>query len=436
MNALGRHILAEFSGCNPDVLNDLPVVEQAMGDAARRAGATVLQTAFHHFSPFGISGVVVIEESHLAIHTWPEYQYAAVDLFTCGESVDPWLSFDHLKAAFQATNHSALELHRGSTALMKRIDFQPKEGRISRSGSAPPAAERAHRSAWFTDRDESFALSLRHTGRALFDETSAHQQVRVLENPSYGRFLAINDMVMCTERDESHYHEMLVHPAMQAFPEARRALVIGGGDGGTVRELLRYPNLEHVTMVEIDETVVRASRAHLPTLSAQLDNPRLELVIGDGVELVRRVPAGSFDVLLVDGSGPVGPAEGLFAESFFEDCHRVLARRGAIVTQGESPVFHEKAFVELHARLGRVFPGTVRCSLFHAPSYPMGMWSMQSATKGGLDLTRFDDEASAVFADAHALRYYNPEVHRASFALPTFVRRMLAVRGGAGNGTE
>src|SRR5207253_2860965 len=124
MNALGRHILVEFNGCCPDILNDVAVIEEAMVEGARKAGATVIQSTFHHFSPFGVSGVVVIQESHLAIHTWPEYQYAAVDLFTCGESVDPWVSFDHLKTAFKAANHSSIEMYRGSLSLLKRIDFK------------------------------------------------------------------------------------------------------------------------------------------------------------------------------------------------------------------------------------------------------------------------------------------------------------------------
>jgi spermidine synthase len=426
LNSLGRHVLAEFSGCSSEALNDLALVESAMVNAAKVAGATVLQSAFHHFSPFGVSGVVVIEESHLAIHTWPEYRYAAVDLFTCGESVDPWISFDRLKRAFEATNHSALEIHRGSTAMLQRVELAPLALRAAR---ATQGDVRSQRSAWFTDRDEGLALSLRHSGSTLFDETSAHQRVRVLESESHGRVLAINEMVLCTERDEAHYHEMMVHPALQAFSEARRALIIGGGDGGAARELFRYPNVEHVTLVEIDETVVRASRAHLPSLARELANPKLAMVIADGVEFVRSAAAESFDVVLVDGSDPAGPGLGLFTESFYRDCHRVLARRGVLVAQGESPAFHARAFTELHACLGRVFEGAVQCMLFYATSYPTGMWSMQTATKGGVDVTRFDEPLARAFCKAEGLRYYNPEVHRAAFALPTFVRELLAQNG-------
>src|SRR5579885_3003252 len=128
MNALGRHILVEFIGCSPEVLDDTTAIEKSMIEAATKAGATVIQSSFHHFSPFGASGVVVIQESHLAIHTWPEYGYAAVDLFTCGDQADPWIAFDWLKTAFKAKQHSALEMWRGSLSLMKRQDFKSKHG--------------------------------------------------------------------------------------------------------------------------------------------------------------------------------------------------------------------------------------------------------------------------------------------------------------------
>jgi spermidine synthase len=425
MNALGRHILVEFNGCNPEILNDVSVIETAMVNAAQKAGATVIQSTFHHFSPFGVSGVVVIQESHLAIHTWPEYQYAAVDLFTCGETVDPWISFDLLKQAFEAKNHSALEMYRGSISLLKRIDFNVKKQRkeLEKALEEPKYS----RNLWFTDRDENQAFSLRHTGNVLFNETSPFQQVRVLESYSHGKFLAINNMVMCTERDEFHYHEMITHPAMQAHPNPRRVLIIGGGDGGTSREVLRYHSVERVVMVEIDEAVVRATREHLPQLSCEFNNPKLELRIGDGIEYVKNAESASFDLVIVDGSDPVGPAEGLFTEDFFRNCQRLLRPDGLLVTQGESPLFHEKAFVDLNACLKGIFGrDKVRTLLFYAPTYPTGMWSLQLASHGRVDpLKDYAPEHARTFAKQHKLRYYNEDVHKAAFALPNFVREML-----------
>jgi spermidine synthase len=429
MNALGRHILVEFLGCSPEILNDVSVIETSMVNAAQKAGATVIQSTFHHFSPFGVSGVVVIQESHLAIHTWPEYQYAAVDLFTCGESVDSWISFDLLKEAFQATNQSVLEMHRGPLPMLKRVDFKPNDGR--KQWEQTLAHPKFQRNLWFTDKDENQAISLRHTGNILFNETSPYQQVRVLESYSHGKFLAINNMVMCTERDEFHYHEMIVHPAMQAHGRAKQVLVIGGGDGGTVRELLRYSELERVTMVEIDEAVVRAAKEHLPTMSSAFNDPKLDLKFADGIDFVKKAEEKSYDLIIVDGSDPVGPAEGLFTEDFFRSCHRALGENGLLVAQGESPLFHEKAFVELNSCLKKVFGGgRVRTALFYASTYPTGMWSFQLATKTDQDILDVDSAKVLAFTREHKLRYYNSGIHRAAFQLPGFVSQMLGEDNG------
>jgi spermidine synthase len=424
MNALGRHILVEFMGCSPEILNDVSVIETAMVNAAQKAGATVIQSTFHHFSPFGVSGVVVIQESHLAIHTWPEYQYAAVDLFTCGESVDSWISFDLLKEAFQAKTQSVLEMHRGPLPMLKRIDFEAKGSR--KEFDKTVASPKFQRNLWFTDKDENQAFSLRHSGNILFNETSPFQQVRVLESYSHGKFLAINNMVMCTERDEFHYHEMIVHPAFQAHGDAKKVLIIGGGDGGTAREVLRYTSVEKVTMVEIDEAVVRASKLHLPGIASQLNNPKLDLKIADGIKFVKEVADKTFDVVIVDGSDPVGPAKGLFTEDFFRDCRRILKDDGILVGQGESPLFHEKAFTELNACLKTVFGAKqVHTLLFYSPTYPTGMWSLQMATKSALNPTEYDAAKARAFTRQHKLRYYNEGMHQASFQLPGFVKEML-----------
>ena len=425
MKALGRHILVEFSGCNAEVLNDVSVIERSMIEAAQIAGATVINSTFHHFSPWGVSGVVVIQESHLAIHTWPEYRYAAVDLFTCGDSVDPWVSFEHLKKAFQA-NYSALELNRGSLHVVKKSDFVPDHIRTEPSFDLKKGVQ-IERNVWFTDKDENQALSLRYTGEVLFDETNPFQRVRVLESYSHGKMLAINNMVMCTERDEAHYHEMIVHPVMQAHGKAKNVLVIGGGDGGTIREVLRYDQVENVTMVEIDEAVVRASKAHLPTIASEFDNKKLNLIIGDGIQFVQDAKDGQYDVIIVDGSDPVGPAEGLFTAEFYANCKRALKDGGIVITQGESPMFHEGTFVELNKCLKGIFgQKSVHTLLFHATTYPSGMWSLQMGVKGDIHPAKsFDKEKAGQFVQSKGLRYYNEDLHAAAFALPTFVKTML-----------
>lgn len=423
--ALGRHILVEFFGCKPEIMNQVSTIENSMVTAAETAGATVINSTFHHFSPYGVSGVVVIQESHLAIHTWPEFQYAAVDLFTCGEEVNPWKSFDYLKKAFGAEHYSAIEMRRGAVDQLERVDFDLTTMRDEAKGRVNPG--KYTRNVWFTDKDENQALSLRYTGDVLFEEQSEYQKVKVLETYAYGKMLTIDNMVMCTEKDETHYHEMISHPMVLAHGNVKSVLVIGGGDGGTVRELLRHPSIEKVTMVEIDEVVVKASKQHLPTLSSEFDNPKLELSIADGIKFVAEAEKEKYDLIIVDGSDPVGPAEGLFSEKFYKDCYNALNNNGILISQGESPMFNEKVFKELYQTLEAIFGSNkAHCMLFSIPTYPTGIWSFQVACKGTVHPTEsFEKAVAEEFSSKHQLNYYNEDIHFAAFALPGYIRNIL-----------
>jgi spermidine synthase len=437
-SSLGRHILVEFFECSPEILNDVIVIEQSMVAAAKEAQATVINSTFHHFSPFGVSGVVVIQESHLAIHTWPEFRYAAVDIFTCGTSVNPWISYDYLKKAFEAEHGSALEINRGQIDLLERIsiDSLKKERQnheiennydqaYAPSENIPKPTFK--RDIWFTDKDENRALSIRYD-EVLYRQKSAYQLVQVLNTYAYGKMLTIDGMVMCTERDEFVYHELITHTAMQLKSDIKKVLVIGGGDGGTVRELMRYEDqLEQVVMVEIDEKVVEASRQFLPTMSCQLSHPKLDLRIEDGIAFLENAAAESFDLIIIDGSDPEGPAEGLFSKSFYENVYRCLTSDGVLTLQSESPHFNGKAFAELHHCLQDVFGGDkVHCYLGFIPTYPTGMWAFNFASKGDIHPTaNLDDSKAEAFSQAQELKYYSAEMQRAAFTLPPFVKQML-----------
>jgi spermidine synthase len=362
MAALGNHILVEFTGCTPQIMNDVSKIESSMVEAADKAGATVINITFHHFSPYGVSGVVVIQESHLAIHTWPEYGYAAVDLFTCGDEVNAWVSFDILKEAFGATNYSALEMQRGSLNLLDRLDFDISSERESISKRVNP--DKYTRNVWFTDKDGDQALSLRYTGEVLFDKTSDYQRVRILDSQKYGKFLALDDMVMTTEMDEFQYHEMISHPAIFTHGNVKDVLVIGGGDGGTIREVLKHEGVNSVTMVEIDELVIDACKEFLPGIASDFNHPKLKLLVEDGIKFVKDAPADSYDLILIDGSDPVGPAEGLFSVEFYKDCNKALRNGGILVTQGESPRFNEKAFAETNQVIREIFGKKIHQQFF------------------------------------------------------------------------
>lgn len=421
--ALGNHILVEFMACDPHVMNDVSSIERDMVGAAQLAGATVINSTFHHFSPYGVSGVVVIQESHLAIHTWPEYGYAAVDLFTCGE-MDAWISFDHLKKCFGAKSYSAIEMKRGPIQLLERNDFDITSMRQKASEWRNP--EMYTRNVWFTDKDEDQALSLRYTGEVFFDVQSPYQRVRILESPKYGKLLTLDDMFMTTEKDEFHYHEMISHPSMFTHGNAKNILVIGGGDGGTVREFLRH-DVEKVTMVEIDGEVIKACKEFLPSIAASFDDPKLELIVGDGIDYVKQAAANAYDIIVVDGSDPVGPAEGLFSTEFYNNCFKALKDGGILVAQGESPKFNEKAFSELNETLRNIFgKENAPVSLFYVPTYPTGMWSFQYGLKGAKQPKSVANQSEIdAFVSAKGLKYYNSDIHTASFALPNFVQKLI-----------
>jgi len=423
-NALGNHILVEFMGCDPHIMNDVSSIERDMVGAAQKAGATVINSTFHHFSPYGVSGVVVIQESHLAIHTWPEYGYAAVDLFTCGE-MDAWISFDYLKECFGAKQYSAIELKRGAIQLLTRTDFDLSSMREKATEWRNP--EMYTRNVWFTDKDEDQALSLRFTGEVFYDVQSPFQRVRIMESYKYGKMLALDDMVMTTEKDEFHYHEMISHPAMFTHGNAKNILVIGGGDGGTVREVLRHEGVEKVTMVEIDEEVIKSCKEFLPTIAAAFDNPKLELLVDDGIAFAKNAAPESYDIIIIDGSDPVGPAEGLFSVSFYQNCYNALKSGGILIAQGESPKFNEKAFSELNFTLRGIFgQENAPVSLFFVPTYPTGMWSFQYGLKDSEHPKKIKNvEEIDAFVETEGLRYYNSDVHTGSFATPNFVKALL-----------
>ena len=424
--SLGRHILVEFYNSSTTILNDASLIEERMVQAAREADSTVVNSTFHHFSPFGVSGVVVIEESHLAIHTWPEYGFASMDIFTCGEDVDPWAAFNYLKKALRSEHASSMEMLRGQLNLLdKKEDFDVgslREDKL-KNGEGP----KQKRNVWFTDRDENIALSLRHRGSALFREESAYQKIEVLDTYAYGRMLACDNMVMCTEYDEYVYHEMIAHVPMLTHPDPRKVLVIGGGDGGTIREVLKHDSIEEVVMVEIDERVIEASKQHLPTLSRAFDDERLHLIVDDGIKYVQQSPSDTFDVVIVDSTDPVGPARGLFTEGFYRDIHRILNDQGVMITQSESPRFNVEVYQEVYTTFKRIFgDDAVFSYLVFIPTYPTGMWSFSYSSKGHTHPWKhLDEERASAFASAHALQYYNPEVHRAAFALPNFVQQMI-----------
>ena len=421
--SLGRHVLVELYNCNPELLNNVSGIEKIMVDAAEHSKATVINVTFHHFSPYGVSGVVVIQESHLTIHTWPEYGYAAIDIFTCGNTVDPWQAYEFLKVALEASSGSTMELKRGQTHLLDRNELEKRIIRDERSRKPNPVYKR---NVWFTERDENMAISLRHDGDLLFSERSLYQKVEIYNTYAYGKMLALDGLIMCTERDEHVYHELISHVPLFTHHSPKKVLVIGGGDGGTVREVLKHDDVEEVTMVEIDEMVVNASKEYLPSMSCAFKDPRLTLIIDDGIKYIKNCKEQAFDIIIIDNSDPVGPSEGIFTKSFYKDVFKALKTDGIMVGQSESPRFNVKVYKELYSMLREVFGNNnVSSFLGFVPTYPSGMWSFSFCSKTDIDPVHdFDKNKYSSFALRNELVYYNDQVHRAAFAQPNFVKSL------------
>lgn len=262
----------------------------------------------------------------------------------------------------------------------------------------------------------------------LFSRQSPYQQVQVLKTDAFGRVLLLDGLVMLTQRDEFVYHEMIAHPAMCLLGSPRRVLVVGGGDGGTVREVLRHETVESVDLVEIDQMVIDVSKEFFPKVSSALDDPRLNIHVEDGAAFVSNAADGHYDLVIVDSTDPVGFAEALFGEEFYRDCFRILSSDGILVSQTESPydrIFRD-SIRSAHEFLNSVFP-TVALYLAYITTYPLGMWSFTMASKGCHPVDDFDVEAAAnrLAPFINELQYYHADLHRAAFQLPLFVKRLV-----------
>ncbi len=276
---------------------------------------------------------------------------------------------------------------------------------------------------WYTEEQtENVRFSLK-VKEHLFSGQSDFQKVDVFDTYEYGRLMTLDGLVMVTEKDEFIYHDMIVHTAMAVNPAIKRVLVIGGGDGGTVRELMRYSNIEMVDMIEIDQMVCDVARDFFPTISGDLDNPRVKLAYEDGVAFMRG-KENIYDLIIIDSTDPVGPGEGLFSTEFYSDCFHALTANGILVNQNESPVYEQfaKEAIRANAKLRNLFP-IVEVYQAQIPTYPSGYWLFGFASKKFHPVADLKAEAWNDFGIK--TKYYNTELHRGAFALPNYVKEYI-----------
>lgn len=276
---------------------------------------------------------------------------------------------------------------------------------------------------WFSEyHTENVRLSIR-VDRQLYSGKSEFQRIDVFDSPDLGRFLVLDGYMMFTERDEFIYHEMMVHVPLAVHPKVEKVLLIGGGDGGVARELLRYGSVRRIDLVEIDRQVVEVCKEFFPFSAESLVDERVHLHFEDGMRFVRSV-VDEYDLVIVDSTDPFGPGEGLFTKEFYGNCFKALREDGIMVNQHESPFYPGDAVAvqRAHKRIVQSFDVSMVYQA-HIPTYPSGHWLFGFSTKRYHPLRDF--RGAEWKALGLKTRYYNTQLHMGAFALPNYVEDLL-----------
>ena len=274
---------------------------------------------------------------------------------------------------------------------------------------------------WYTEKQtDNLAISMQ-VRQNLHRERSPYQDIAVMETEEYGKLLVIDDAVMLTTADEFVYHELIAHVPMFTHGSVQRAAVIGGGDGGTIRELGRHDSLQEAYLLELDERVVRVSQQYLPELASGLSDPRVRLEFGDGIKRIAEFKS-YFDLVIVDSTDPVGPGVVLFSQEFFKLVRESLRPGGLMVAQTESPFVNRDLMADVRRKIGSVFPQTY-VYLGPIPTYPSGLWSFTMGSTGP-NPHEVDLEKVAEITADWPLRYYTAQIHTAVLTLPPFVQEI------------
>ncbi|WP_432743160.1 polyamine aminopropyltransferase [Methylobacter sp. G7] len=275
-------------------------------------------------------------------------------------------------------------------------------------------------SQWFTEQvpeaGSAFSLKIK---QKLHEEQSEFQHLEIYETETFGNLMVIDGCTMVSTRDNFFYHEMISHPALFTHPEPKRVWIIGGGDCGTLREVLKHPSVEQAVQIDIDERVTRLAEIYFPELCESNNDPRADLKFIDGIKWVKDAEPNSVDIIIVDSTDPIGPALGLFSEDFYRDCFACLSENGMVVQQSESALLHMKLIGEMRGAMSTSGFKNLQTLFFPQCLYPSGWWSATIAGKGDLSQFREQDCANKPFDTT----YYNADIHKAALAQPEFFKK-------------
>lgn len=270
---------------------------------------------------------------------------------------------------------------------------------------------------WFTEKQTATYGITAKIKETLVSEKTDFQDLAMVDTEEFGRMLVLDGMVMTTIKDEFVYHEMVAHPALFTHPNPKQVLVVGGGDGGVIREVMKHRAVEKAVLVDIDGKVIEYSKQYLPEIACELDNPRVEVIVGDGYMHIHE-HKNRYDVIMVDSTEPVGPAVQLFDRGFYQGIYDALKEDGIFVAQTDNPWFKADLIRKVNKDVKEIFP-VVRVYWANVPTYPSGLWTFTMGSKVH-DPLNVDP---ATMGDIPT-RYYTPQLHKAAFALPRFVEEL------------
>jgi len=271
---------------------------------------------------------------------------------------------------------------------------------------------------WFTEKQtDHYGITMKLKETYVREQTD-FQDLAMVETEEWGTMLLLDGMVMTTDRDEFVYHEMVAHPALFTHPNPEHVLVVGGGDGGVIREILKHPKVKRAVLVDIDGKVIEYSKKYLPQIASGLDDPRVEVIVNDGFMHIHD-HKNTYDVIMVDSTEPVGPAVQLFTRGFYQGIYDALKEDGLFVAQTDNPWFKADLIRNVNRDVKAVFP-IVRTYWANVPTYPSGLWTFTMGSK------KYDplavDETAIPELDT---KYYSPRLHKAAFVLPKFVEELV-----------
>ncbi|MFC0349759.1 polyamine aminopropyltransferase [Undibacterium danionis] len=419
----GLHLTADCFDClcDPTLLFEEKHLSELVRQQTKQAGLTIVGEKFHAFSypdgsAAGVTGTLLLAESHVAVHTWPERQAVTLDVYVCNfendNSAKARSIVEQLIAIFQPQRVSRQELQRGL----------PRTDKVS----------------IVTEHLSAHTVMQTEISEVLTEAQSPYQLIQVMDTPDFGKVLRIDGAMMTSEKDEFYYHESLVHPAAITHGTPRTALIIGGGDGGSTEELLKYQSIQKITLCEIDEQVIAISRQHLSAIHKNaFDSPKLKLIHTDGFAYIQNHNNDhqeNYDLILLDLTDPIAPngsnlAQSCMSEEFFQACYERLNHKGSLVLHLGSHFYHAERHQTTLERLQKSFDVVHPYAVF-IPLYG-ALWGMAMATKaeGSHDI----DDAANLSADLinerldtqniNDLQHYNAQTHTAMFAIEAHTKK-------------